>query len=367
VPAGDNQPPIAPPAPSSAELERLRKHSIQVLGSVAAALEAAALQRQSLLADVRAAELVLQELAAERERAEAGLAATRAQLYEEAAQLAEARGQRVSILSDVESALTAGLERRVAMNAEVAILERRRDELTTTVAGLPVVASVPSDFSQHATGPPVAVPYASWPALIGTVLSRLQGRLRLARRPLHPIFSRLSALALIALLFALVVLLTPLTQLFGGLQLLAVTTGSMEPTIPVGAIVAIRPVPASDLKVGDAITFVNRSNPDVLITHRIVSLELSAGQTMLTTKGDANNTVDAQSGPASRTIGRVEFALPWLGYLMVWLGSPVAKIGIVGLAILGMGLTSLQRLSDSTSPRRRLPVHRAQAPNRITL
>jgi hypothetical protein len=71
---------------------------------------------------------------------------------------------------------------------------------------------------------------------------------------------------------------------------------------------------------------------------------------MLTTKGDANDSVDALSAPASRAVGRVEFALPHLGYLMVWLGTPVAKIGIVALAVLGLVLTSVQRSNGPSTP-----------------
>ena len=64
---------------------------------------------------------------------------------------------------------------------------------------------------------------------------------------------------------------------------------------------------------------------------------------MLTTKGDANNSVDALAAPASLAVGRVEFALPWLGYLMLWLSSPLAKIVVFGLAVLGLVLTVVPR------------------------
>jgi signal peptidase len=170
--------------------------------------------------------------------------------------------------------------------------------------------------------------------------------------PGRPSPGQIATGSLVALLFALALLLTPITQVFGGLQLLAVMSGSMEPSIPVGGIVGIRPVPATNLKVGDVITFVSQTNSDVLITHRVVSVEVRDGQTQLTTKGDANNSVDALSAPTSRAVGRVEFALPWLGYLLVWLGSPMAKIGIVALAVLALGLNSVQRSSPRATPRR---------------
>jgi signal peptidase len=372
-PDADQQPLVPPQPPSSAEVERLRRHSIQVLSSVAAALAAAAHERARLQAEIRTAQETLQHLADERERAEAALADTRAQLDEAAAQVAQTRAQRVAILSDVENALTAGLQRRAAMQAEVAVLEQRRAELANAVATsleASPTATVIRAPTRSAAAPPLALTrhapalsaaaqllattrHWSWPGLILAVHLRIQGLVHLSPRPLHPVFRLFAALSLIALLLALVVLLTPLTQLFGGLQLLAVTTGSMAPTIPVGAVVAIRPVPASDLQVGDAITFVNRSAPDVLITHRIVSLEQADGQTMLTTKGDANSSVDAQSGPASRAVGRVEFALPWLGYVMVWLGSPVAKAVVIALAVLGLGFTFVQNWSGGPRGLRR--------------
>jgi signal peptidase len=152
---------------------------------------------------------------------------------------------------------------------------------------------------------------------------------------------------LATLLVGLAILLTPVTQVVGGMQLLAVMSGSMEPTIQVGGIVGVRPVPVSDLQVGEVITFANASNPDVLITHRIVGLEARDGQTLITTKGDANNAVDAVAVTGTRAVGRVDFTLPWLGYLMVWLASPLAKAGILIIAVIGFALPSTRRKSET--------------------
>jgi len=145
------------------------------------------------------------------------------------------------------------------------------------------------------------------------------------------------------MLVGLALLLTPVLQVFGGTQLLAVMSGSMEPTIRVGGIVAVRPVPVSALQVGDVITFANQSNPDVLVTHRIVGLEARDNQTLVTTNGDANDSVDAVAVPASRAVGRVDLTLPWLGYLMVWLASPLAKVGILVISVIGLALPSTKR------------------------
>jgi signal peptidase len=162
-----------------------------------------------------------------------------------------------------------------------------------------------------------------------------------------------------AALIGLAVLLTPVTQLAGGTQLLAVMSGSMEPVIHVGGIVAVRPVAVSDLQVGDVITFANQGNPDVLVTHRIVSLDARGGQTVITTKGDANDTIDALTVSASRAVGRVDFTLPWLGYLMMWLASPIAKVGIVAIALIGLALPSTRRHTRQQAPAPATPSYQA--------
>jgi signal peptidase len=165
-----------------------------------------------------------------------------------------------------------------------------------------------------------------------------------ARRGVRlPGFRMLSTTLLGTVLFGLAILLTPVSQAFGGLQLLAVMSGSMEPTIAVGGIVGVKPVAASELQVGDVITFANQSSPDVLVTHRVVSLESRGGQTLLTTKGDANDTIDALTTAATRTVGRVEFTAPWLGFLMIWLASPLAKVGILVISVIGFALPSFKR------------------------
>jgi signal peptidase len=165
-----------------------------------------------------------------------------------------------------------------------------------------------------------------------------------------PGLRRSVTVVLAAVLLGLAVLLTPISQIVGGTQLLAVMSGSMEPTIPVGGLVAVRPVAANALQVGDVITFANQSNPDVLITHRIVSLESRGGQTFLSTKGDANDAVDAMATSPTRAVGRVDFALPWLGYVMVWFSSPFAKAAILVVSIVGFALPTGRKRPPEASP-----------------
>jgi signal peptidase len=184
---------------------------------------------------------------------------------------------------------------------------------------------------------------------------RVEGQPGAARRLLggvgRLVVSRYLLTPLLALvLLCLAVLVTPLPEYFGW-QLLPVLSGSMEPAIPVGSIVAVHPVPARALHVGDVITFADRGNPDVLVTHRVVSLEERAGQQVAVTKGDANNTTDSWNVPIDQTVGRVNFSLPYVGYLVVWLGSSTVKLLALGGVLLLLLVPPVwNRLRGASSP-----------------
>ena len=154
-----------------------------------------------------------------------------------------------------------------------------------------------------------------------------------------------------ALLVVLALLLTPLPELFGW-QLFAVQSGSMAPAIPVGSIIAVRPVPANTLRVGDVITFGDRNRPDVRVTHRIIALETREGQQVALTKGDANNTSDSWNVPVQSAIGRVAFHVPYAGYLVYWLNSPpVRTLALLAVILLLIG-PSLAARRRPRRPRR---------------
>ena len=88
-----------------------------------------------------------------------------------------------------------------------------------------------------------------------------------------------------------------------------VLTGSMEPSIPVGAVIAIKPVIPDSIKVGDVICF--RFSESTLITHRVTSIS-AAG---FITKGDANQDADIKIVTGESVVGKVVLVIPLIGYL----------------------------------------------------
>lgn len=106
---------------------------------------------------------------------------------------------------------------------------------------------------------------------------------------------------------------------FIGYKSFAVVSGSMEPNIKVGSIVYAKNTNFSDLKEGDIISF--RLNGNTNATHRIVKVNKEKQQ--FTTKGDANNSEDANPVNYKDVIGKVTLTIPLLGFISVYIKTPL--------------------------------------------
>lgn len=102
-----------------------------------------------------------------------------------------------------------------------------------------------------------------------------------------------------------------------GHQLKSVLSGSMEPEIQTGSIIAIDVADAQNtFQKGDVITF--QTNDDALVTHRIT--EVADGQYV--TKGDANDAPDVEPVTQESIIGEYTgFSIPYAGYVMTFANS----------------------------------------------
>ncbi|MDD4497633.1 MAG: signal peptidase I [Methanosarcinaceae archaeon] len=139
----------------------------------------------------------------------------------------------------------------------------------------------------------------------------------------------------VLLLFLLLAGLTFLAPGYGW-QVNTILSGSMEPELPAGGLVVIRPVAANAVEVGDIITFPSPSG-GVLITHRVVAVE-KGSKLLFHTKGDANEGPDPYTVSAEQVIGKVCFSLPYLGYVSKFVKTPfglVLSLLIPGLILLG--------------------------------
>jgi len=137
--------------------------------------------------------------------------------------------------------------------------------------------------------------------------------------------NRVATVLLVFAVAALVVInLGPLVFPY---RVYTVLSGSMEPTIPVGAQVVVTKVDAAQIRVGDIITFDRPSNPGFLITHRVVAVEPDGkGGSQWITKGDHNSIPDSWRIPANGTGYRYLFHVPLAGFVFAMLQSPLGRI-----------------------------------------
>lgn len=127
----------------------------------------------------------------------------------------------------------------------------------------------------------------------------------------------------IATIIAVFLLFYRPVSLAGDTRYEPVYTGSMEPAIPVGSVVVIKPVDPETLKIGDIICF-QLSQP-TSITHRIINITTEG----FITKGDANEDPDQWTVKKENVIGKVVLTIPYVGYLGYFVRTPIGFILLI--------------------------------------
>ncbi|MBD7984550.1 signal peptidase I [Sporosarcina sp. Sa2YVA2] len=102
---------------------------------------------------------------------------------------------------------------------------------------------------------------------------------------------------------------------FFGYQLKTVLSGSMEPGIQTGSIIAVKLAEDKNAFVeGDVITFMDE---DIIITHRITEVVNSGDSVLYRTKGDNNNAADMNPVMATNVVASYTgFTVPYVGYFI---------------------------------------------------
>nr|WP_269448519.1 signal peptidase I [Metabacillus kandeliae] len=99
-----------------------------------------------------------------------------------------------------------------------------------------------------------------------------------------------------------------------GYQLKTVLSGSMEPGIHTGSLIAVKP--GGDMTrfvKGDVITF--HMDEKTIVTHRVLSVVKRDGHVFYETKGDSNQSPDSQLLQSSNVIAEYSgFTIPYAGY-----------------------------------------------------
>lgn len=94
----------------------------------------------------------------------------------------------------------------------------------------------------------------------------------------------------------------------GGFMMFRVVTGSMEPTIPVGALLVTRQVDIGTVRCDDIICFRTQEAAiwGKIVTHRVIGITQNLnGDVLLETKGDANLVMDGYLVNSDNFVGKV--------------------------------------------------------------
>ena len=151
----------------------------------------------------------------------------------------------------------------------------------------------------------------------------------------------------IAMLAIVIGLCLPITlpRIFG-FQIYDVISGSMEPEIPVGSVLYVKPCELTEIKENEIIAY---QDVDAVVAHRVVHNRTGLGE--FVTKGDANEVEDRAPVPYKAVVGRVDLHLPWFGMAMSLYATTVGKIYLLLTAGCGLMLCMLSN---------RMVIHRKQ-------
>jgi signal peptidase len=147
-----------------------------------------------------------------------------------------------------------------------------------------------------------------------------------------------------ALGFAVVIVLAVTLPSAFGLRDLTVLSGSMEPTISTGDVVVERQISPLDARLGDIVSFKDPEDASILITHRVQSMVVHDGVVSLVTKGDANTGVERWKVSADGTIGKVEYHVWHLGYLLAGVRGRLGRLLLVVVPAILLGAYELVRI-----------------------
>jgi signal peptidase I len=170
---------------------------------------------------------------------------------------------------------------------------------------------------------------------LSTVRARARGLVLVTGRGL-------AALLLLLTLAAMAVTFVPGLM---GYQRYVLVGGSMEPTIHRGSLVFDEVVRVRELRVGDVITYVPPMRRQA-VTHRLISVERQkAGSPIFRTRGDANAAADMRPFKLDKaTQARFAFAVPYLGWVFIALGTPHMRFLLLALPALLIAFAMMRSL-----------------------
>ena len=141
-----------------------------------------------------------------------------------------------------------------------------------------------------------------------------------------------------------------------GYQTSTMLTGSMSPLINPGDVVVTQPVPVTDIKVGDIITYHIPVEDRRVETHRVTAITAKPdGTFVVQTKGDANNGADPWLATFSTpTVDKHVLTVPHVGEVIRAVRQPLVlnavMYGAPAVLVISMLAGIWRRTPEKTAP-----------------
>jgi signal peptidase len=134
-----------------------------------------------------------------------------------------------------------------------------------------------------------------------------------------------------------------------GCSVFHVVSGSMEPEIPVGALIISQQTEIDEIKVGDIVSFRSMESymQGSVVTHRVVEIHKRDGKLALVTRGDANNSIDSFYVTADNLIGKIIYHTPTGNFVTSLYGFLTNKAGFFVVIIVPVILLTALILQDN--------------------
>ena len=129
-----------------------------------------------------------------------------------------------------------------------------------------------------------------------------------------------------------------------GYRALVVHSDSMAPALGGGDLIVSELVRATDVAVGDVVSFRDRSRAGRLVTHRVAAVHRRGTRVAFVTRGDANTGTERWATRADDRLGRRALGLAHTGSALTWLTHPVLVVTLIALAALLLARAAIRSI-----------------------
>jgi signal peptidase len=121
-------------------------------------------------------------------------------------------------------------------------------------------------------------------------------------------------------------------------------SGSMRPAIRAGDLLITRNEPATSMRIGQIVSFIDPGLNGKLVTHRVVALHTSARMIDVVTRGDANSAPETWSVTRGDSVPALDVTVPAIGRFIAWTSAPWARTTLLALVAFVLSTALLRRI-----------------------